>query len=121
MPTRLPATALAAGAILTCLSAPVASADDPGTSDDCTFSWVLIEELSDGYYFGDARLQCPVLATVGGRWELDGQEVRRFEEKQGPGEVAVFDDLQPVTRPGQQLCFIVTAWGGDKGRDCLTT
>lgn len=99
-----------------------AAADDPppGNSDECTLSWVLAEELEPDYYFGDARLQCPVRTTVGGRWELDGQVVDSYTEQLGPGEVPVFDDLQLSAQPGQRLCFFVTAWGNDKGQDCLT-
>lgn len=117
---RVTAIVASTVAVFTGLAVP-AAADPPGTSDDCTLTWVQIEELEPDYYFGDARLQCPVKATVGGRWELDGQEVRSFTEQQGPGEVAVFDDLDRVFAPGRELCFIATAWFGDKGKDCLTT
>jgi hypothetical protein len=33
-------------------------------------------------------------------------------EQLGPGEVPVFDDIQPAARPGQRLCFIPMAQVG---------
>lgn len=108
---------------ITGLAAPPASADDPpGTSDDCTLTWVTAEAIGSGQYFGDARLWCPVAATTGWRWELDGVEVERGTQSPlGPGEVPVFDDLDLTAAPGRQLCFIPQAWGNDKGSACVTT
>lgn len=120
MRTRVFAVATATVAVLAAFAAPAAADDPPGTSDDCTLNWVTNDELEPGYYFGDARLQCPVKATVGGRWTLDGREVKSYTEQLGPGEVPVFDDLQISAQPGQVLCFVVTAWGNDKGQACLT-
>ena len=120
MRTRVLAVAAASVAALVASAVPAAAADDPETSDDCSLIWVTNDELEPGYYFGDARLQCPVKATVGARWTLDGREIRRYSEQLGPGEVPVFDDIQPAAQPGQRLCFIAMAWGNDKGQACLT-
>lgn len=103
------------------LVAPQASAD-PGTSDECTLTWVTAEAFGGGQYFGDARLQCPIPTDTGWRWELDGVEVERgTQSRLGPGEVPVFADLNLTTAPGRQLCFFPQAWGNDMGSACVTT
>jgi hypothetical protein len=111
---RIRALAVAATSVaaLVASAVPAVAADDPETSDDCSLIWVTNDELEPGYYFGDARLQCPVKATVGARWTLDGREIRRYSEQLGPGEVPVFDDIQPAAQPGQRLCFIAMAQVG---------
>jgi hypothetical protein len=108
------------------LAAPLASASPldppPGSSDECTLTWVSAEAFGSGRYFGDSRLQCPVPTDTGWRWELDGVEIERgTQSRLGPGEVPVFDDLEVATAPGRELCFFPQAWGDDKGRACVTT
>ncbi|MFI5728797.1 hypothetical protein ACIA49_01675 [Kribbella sp. NPDC051587] len=119
MRIRTTALALVAGAILGCLAGPAFA--DPPTSDDCTLTSVGLEQLEPGHFFGEARMQCPVRADIGGRWTLDGVQVRTLADHQGPGEVYVLDDYELSAQPGRELCFIATAWGNDKGKRCLTT
>lgn len=117
----LAALAVATAAVLASALPANATDDPPGTSDDCTLVWVTVEPAGELGYFGDARLNCPVAADLGWRWELDGREIERaYDGKRGPGEVAVFDDLAVNATPGQELCFIPQAWFNDKGRACLT-
>lgn len=105
--------------------APLASAstdDPPGTSDDCTLTWVTAESFGSGQFFGDSRLQCPIVTDTGWRWELDGVEIERGTQSPlGPGEVPVFADIQVNTTSGRELCFFPQAWGNDKGKACVTT
>jgi len=113
---------LGTAAVLTAMSAVPVNASTGDPSDDCTLIWVTADSFGSDYYFGDARLQCPVVTSTSWRWELDGVEVDRASQSPlGPGEVPVFDDLEIATNPGQELCFFPQAWGNDKGKACVTT
>jgi hypothetical protein len=118
-------TVLCAAVAIAGLAAPLASAatdDPPGTSDECTLTWVTAEAFGGGQYFGDSRLQCPIPTDTGWRWELDGVELERGTQgRLGPGEVPVFADIEVVAAPGRELCFFPQAWGNDMGKACIAT
>lgn len=121
MRKQLAGITLFTGVLLTSISVPASAAQPAGDpSDECTFLWATVDPMGAGSYFGDARLQCPITTTVGWRWTLDGQEIRRANEQRPAGEVPLFDDIQPAARPGQELCFIAMAWFNDRGKACLT-
>ncbi|MBM7785140.1 hypothetical protein [Tenggerimyces flavus] len=117
----LAALAVATVAVLANALPATAADDPPGTSDECSFVWATVDPIGDGWYFGDARLNCPVATDLGWRWELDGREIERAADgRRGPGEVPIFDDIEVHGTPGQELCFFPTAWGNDRGSACLT-
>ncbi|HEY6738420.1 MAG TPA: hypothetical protein VI076_06175 [Actinopolymorphaceae bacterium] len=74
------------------------AADAQGPSDDRTLLSVTVEGFEPGRYFGDARLDCPVFTTVGGRFELDGQEVKSFWSSIPVGSCASSSARRTTTR-----------------------